>query len=302
MSLTIVGTVAYDGIETPYGKRDRILGGAGMYAGLAASYFVDKPQLISVIGDDFEEVDYENLQAHGIDMQGVERVPGGKCFFWKGLYHANWNKRDTLLTELNVLADFDPKVPADYANTKYLLLANLSPDVQLKVLERMPQRPKFVMLDTMNFWMDNTPEQLAEIIAKVDILVINDEEAQQLSGKLSLLEASMDILNMGPKYLIIKKGEHGSMLFSADEMFTCPAYPVSEVHDPTGAGDSFAGGFAGYLASKDDISFATLKRAMVYGSIMGAFNVEAFGPEGLYMLEKELINERMKAMENFTRF
>ncbi len=302
MSLTIVGTVAYDGIETPFGKRERILGGAAMYAALSASYLVESPRIISVVGNDFDKADAELLERHSVDLEGIETIEDGKCFFWKGFYHENMNQRDTLATELNVLADFDPKVPASYQDTEYLLLGNLTPAVQSAVLDRLEKRPKLVVLDTMNFWMDIALDELLAVIKRIDVLTINDEEARQLSGEYSLVKAAEKILTMGPKYLIIKKGEHGALLFGEGKMFFSPALPLAEVTDPTGAGDSFAGGFIGYLAATDEVSFETMKTAVVYGSIMGSFNVQKFGPEGLTDLGNSAIKDRLNAFVELSQF
>lgn len=302
MSLTIVGTVAYDGIETPYGKRERILGGAAMYAALSASYLVSSPRIISVVGNDFDNNDRELLKRHTIDLQGVETIEDGKCFFWKGFYHENMNQRDTLVTDLNVLADFDPKVPATYQDTDFLLLGNLTPSVQAAVLDRLEKRPKMVVLDTMNFWMDIALNELLDVIKRVDVLTINDEEARQLSGEYSLVAAAEKILTMGPKYLIIKKGEHGALLFGEGKMFFSPALPLADVVDPTGAGDSFAGGFIGYLAAQNEITFEHMKTAVVYGSIMGSFNVEKFGPEGLTDMDKAEVDARLKKFVELSQF
>lgn len=301
MALTIVGTVAYDGIETPYGVRDRILGGAAMYAALAASYLSSNPRIVSVVGDDFEASDRELLSSHGIDLQGIEHVAGGKCFFWKGFYHQNMNQRDTLVTDLNVLADFDPKLPPSYADTDFLLLGNLTPAVQAAVLDRLPNRPALVVLDTMNFWMNVALDELLAVIARIDVLTINDEEARQLSGEHSLVQAAERILAMGPRYLIIKKGEHGALLFASEGMFHCPAMPLATVIDPTGAGDSFAGGFVGYLAAQGEVSFQAMKRALVWASVMGSFNVEGFGPEGLVRLSKSDIEARYQSFMQLTQ-
>lgn len=302
MALTIVGTVAYDGIETPHGKRDRILGGAAMYAALSASYLTANPRIISIVGNDFAAADRKMLTDHNVDLEGIEVVADGKCFFWSGYYHENMNKRDTLSTELNVLADFDPKVPASYQDTDYLLLGNLTPAVQKAVLTRMENKPKLVVLDTMNFWMDIALEELLEVIKMVDVLTINDEEAQQLSGEHSLVKAAKKILTMGPKTLIIKKGEHGALLFGEGKMFYVPALPLEEVTDPTGAGDSFAGGFIGHLAATGRTDFEAMKTAMVYASVMGASNVEKFGAEGLLALTDEKVKARVAEFVELTSF
>ncbi len=293
MSLTIVGSVAFDAIETPYGKTGKIIGGAGTYTALASSYFVDNPQLISVIGEDFPEEYLAMLRKHGICTDGIQRIDGKKTFFWSGRYHEDMNIRDTLATELNVLGEFDPVVPNDYQNTEYLMLGNLLPSVQRTVIERLHKRPKLIVMDTMNFWMNTMLDELLKTIRLVDVLVINDEEAKQLSGTKSLVKAAKMVLRMGPKHLIIKKGEHGAMLFSGGNIFYSPALPIEDVFDPTGAGDTFAGGFIGWLAKTDDISFENMKRAVVFGSAMASFTVEKFGTEHLQYLEKSEIRKRV---------
>tara|TARA_B110000977_G_C10966415_1_gene450596 strand:+ start:190 stop:1119 length:930 start_codon:yes stop_codon:yes gene_type:complete len=295
MSLLIVGTVAFDKIETPLGKTDKILGGAATYIGIAASYFTNNINVVSVIGDDFPKEYSKILSDHKMDTQGLEVIPNGKTFFWEGKYHTDMNSRDTLATELNVLADFEPKVPVDYQDCEYLMLGNLDPTVQRKVLAQLKTRPKLVVLDTMNFWMDIALESLKETISMVDVLTINDEEARQLSGEYSLVRAARKILTMGPKYLIIKKGEHGALLFNKDEnCFFAPALPLEEVYDPTGAGDTFAGGFIGYLAKTNDLSFENMKRAIIYGSAFASLTVEKFGTDRIAYLDPEDLNTRMK--------
>jgi len=276
MKLVEVGTVAFDAIETPFGKTDKIIGGAATYIGLAASLFLEESGLISVIGEDFPE-DYINaMKSNGINLEGLETVPGGKSFFWSGRYHDNMNSRDTLITELNVLEHFDPKVPDVFKNCEYLMLGNLSPEVQMKVINQV-EKPKLIALDTMNFWMDIAMEPLKEVIKKIDLLIINDEEARQLSGEYSLKTAAAVIRKMGPSNLIIKKGEHGALLFHEDGLFCAPAIILDEVKDPTGAGDTFAGGLMGYLASTDDLSFTNMKKAIIAGSAVASFTCEEFG-------------------------
>jgi sugar/nucleoside kinase (ribokinase family) len=302
MSLVIVGSVAFDAIETPYGKTDRIIGGAGSYIALAASYFGEKPKLISVVGDDFPKAYLDLLNSKSVDTEGIEVCKGEKSFFWSGRYHSNMNQRDTLVTELNVLAKFDPKVPDSYQNPDYLMLGNLSPEVQLKVLNRLNKRPKFVALDTMNFWIEGSPDNLKKVIAQTDALIINDEEAQMLSGELSVVEAAEAIQKMGPKYIIVKKGEHGALLFGEGKIFSAPALPLAEVFDPTGAGDSFAGGFIGYIAKNDDYSFNTLKTAVIVGSVMASFDVEKFGTERLTELSRDDINTRLNRFSDLVHF
>ena len=301
MSLVIVGTVAFDAIETPFGKTDKIVGGAATFAGLSASYLYDNVKLVSVIGEDFGD-NLDIIKAKGIHVEGVEIVKGGKSFFWSGKYHNDMNSRDTLITELNVLADFDPKIPASYQDCEYLLLGNLTPQVQLQTLERLNEQPKLVVLDTMNFWMDVALEDLKKVLQKVDVLTINDEEARQLSGEYSLVKASEKILQMGPKYLIIKKGEHGALLFGEGQIFSAPALPLAEVFDPTGAGDTFAGGFMGYLAKVKSINFTNMKNAIIYGSAMASFCVEKFGTERLKDLTQEEIAARIQQFVSLSKF
>jgi sugar/nucleoside kinase (ribokinase family) len=293
MSLLIVGTVAFDGIETPFGKTDRILGGAATYIGLSASYFVDKSHLVSVVGGDFPEEHMALLRNRGVDLAGLQVVHGEETFFWRGKYHNDMNLRDTLETRLNVLANFDPVVPEAYKNCEFLMLGNLMPAVQQKVIDQLPKRPKLVVLDTMNFWMDHHWDDLLALLPKIDVLTINDEEARQMSGEYSLVRAARKILTLGPRYLIIKKGEHGALLFHKNEVFWAPALPLEEVFDPTGAGDTFAGGFIGYLAQTKDLSFDNLKRAIIAGSAMASYCVERFGTERLQDLTQEEINRRI---------
>jgi len=271
MSLTIVGAIAFDAIETPFGKIDKILGGSGTYIALSASYFANNPKIISVVGGDFPKKHINLLQEHNINTEGLQVNSGKKTFFWKGLYHNDMNSRDTLTTELNVLEDFDPVVPDSYQNSEFLMLGNLSPVVQRRVIERMKKRPKFIAMDTMNFWMDSCLDELLKTISLVDVLIINDEEARQLSGEYSLIKASKKILELGPEYLVIKKGEHGALLFDKKQTFFAPALPLEDIFDPTGAGDTFAGGFTGYLAKNSDLSFDNMKRAVIYGSAMASF-------------------------------
>jgi len=299
MSLLIVGTVAFDKIETPLGKTEKILGGAGTYIGLAASYFTEKINIISVVGDDFPNKYHQILHDHKINTEGIQIVKGGKTFFWEGKYHTDMNSRDTLVTELNVLAEFDPKIPESYQNCEFLMLGNLEPNIQRKVLRQLKKRPKIVVLDTMNFWMDIAWDALIETISIVDILTINDEEARQMSGEYSLVKAARKILTMGPKYLIIKKGEHGALLFDKEEnSFFSPALPLEEVFDPTGAGDTFAGGFIGYLAKTNDLSFENMKRAIIYGSALASLTVEKFGTDNITYLKSSELNERIKTFKD----
>jgi len=302
MSLIIIGTVAFDAIETPFGKTDKIVGGAATYAGLAASYFYNKVKIVAVVGDDFHKEDIERFNNHGIDTEGLQVKEGGKSFFWSGRYHNDMNSRDTLVTELNVLADFDPVIPESYQDCEYLMLGNLTPQVQQTVIKRLKNRPKLIVMDTMNFWMDIAMDDLLETIKLVDVLTINDAEARQLSGEYSLVKAARKILTMGPKYLIIKKGEHGALLFHEDQIFSAPALPLAEVFDPTGAGDTFAGGFIGYMAKVGTINFNNMKNAIIYGSALASFCVEKFGTERILNLKGEEIAARIKEFVNLSSF
>lgn len=302
MSLVIIGTIAFDAIETPFGKTDKIVGGAATYASLAASYFYKKVKIVGVVGDDFHAEDIRIFNNHGIDTEGVQIKEGEKSFFWSGKYHNDMNSRDTLVTELNVLAEFDPIIPESYQDCEYLLLGNLTPQVQQTVISRMKNRPKLVVLDTMNFWMDIALDDLLEVIKSVDVLTINDEEARQLSGEYSLVKAANKILEMGPKYLIIKKGEHGALLFHEDLIFSAPALPLAEVFDPTGAGDTFAGGFIGYLAQIGTINFTNMKNAIIFGSALASFCVEKFGTERIKNLSQEEIRERVQQFVSLSSF
>lgn len=300
--LLIVGTVAFDAIETPFGKTDKILGGAGTFIGLSASYFNVNSAIVSVVGDDFPQEYLDLLQSRGIDTSAIEVVAGGKTFFWSGRYHNDLNSRDTLETQLNVLADFQPKVPANYQDADVVMLGNLHPAVQISVLDQLTATPKLVVLDTMNFWMDHAMDDLRTVIARVDVITINDEEARQLSGEYSLVKAAAKIHQMGPKYVVIKKGEHGALLFHEKEVFFAPALPLEEVFDPTGAGDTFAGGFSGYIAQSENISFDNLKNAIIYGSNLASFAVEKFGTERMQNLTKEEVNQRLQLFKALTQF
>lgn len=303
MSLLAIGTVAFDEVETPFGKSGKIIGGSGTYIALASSYFTNKSKLVGVVGDDFRKEDLEMMQKHGVDTKGVQVKEGEKSFFWSGRYHADLNTRDTLATELNVLAEFDPVIPESYQDCEYLMLGNLTPSVQKTVLNRLNNRPKLVVMDTMNFWMTEPfIEELKEVIGMVDVLSINDEEARLLSDEYSLVKAARKIRKMGPKYLIIKKGEHGALLFGDEEIFFAPALPLEDVFDPTGAGDTFAGGFIGHLASTGDISFDNMKRGIIYGSAMASFCVEKFGPERIVGLTPEELEERVQEFINLVQF
>jgi sugar/nucleoside kinase (ribokinase family) len=300
--LLIVGTVAFDAIETPFGKTDKILGGAATYIGLSASYFGLDAGIISVVGGDFPEKYLQMLTDKNVDLTGVEIIKEGKTFFWSGKYDYNLNTRDTLVTDLNVLADFKPVVPANYKDSDFLMLGNLHPAVQMSVINQIPKRPKLVVLDTMNFWMDNTMDELVEVIAKTDVITINDEEARQLSGEYSLVKAAQKIHAMGPEYVVIKKGENGALLFNNGDVFFAPALPLEEIFDPTGAGDTFAGGFIGYLASTHDVSFENMKRAVIYGSNFASFCVEKFGTERMVNLRQDEIQNRLKQFKQLTQF
>jgi len=300
--LLIVGTVAFDAIETPFGKTDKILGGAGTYIGLSASHFNLKSAIVSVVGDDFPQEHIDLLKNKNIDLTGLEVVQGGKTFFWSGRYHNDLNSRDTLDTQLNVLADFQPKVPADFKNADVVMLGNLHPLVQSSVLDQMEVKPKLVVLDTMNFWMDCALPELMDVIKRVDVITINDEEARQLSGEYSLVKAAAKIHTMGPKYVVIKKGEHGALLFNEKNVFFAPALPLEEVFDPTGAGDTFAGGFAGFITQSENISFDNMKNAIIYGSNLASFCVEKFGTERMENLSKEEVDARLKQFKSLTQF
>ncbi len=302
MSLLTVGSVAFDAIETPFGKTDKIIGGAATYISLAASFFEKNQRIVAVVGDDFPQAMLDALSSRGVDLAGLQIKKGEKSFFWSGKYHNDMNTRDTLITELNVLEHFDPIIPAEYQGTEYLMLGNLSPQVQKLVIERLEERPKLIAMDTMNFWMDIALEDLKETLSMIDLLIINDEEARQLSGESSLVKASKVIRNMGPKYLIIKKGEHGALLFHEDKVFAAPALPLEEVFDPTGAGDTFAGGFMGYIASSDDISFDNMKRAIIAGSALASFCVEKFGTEKLTNISAEDMENRIHQFVSLANF
>ena len=299
--LVIVGTVAFDAIETPFGKTNKILGGAATYIGLSSAQFDIDPAIVSVVGGDFLPSDIQMLESKGINTQGLEIVKDGKTFFWSGKYHNDMNSRDTLITELNVLETFTPVVPQAYRDAEVVMLGNLHPMVQMSVIEQM-QDPKMVVLDTMNFWMDIALEDLKKVISKVDVITINDEEARQLSGAYSLVNASKIIMEMGPKYVVIKKGEHGALIFYKDEMFFAPAMPLAEVFDPTGAGDTFAGGFTGYLAKTGDYSFESMKRAIIYGSCLASFCVEKFGTQRMEHLTNKEIDSRLQQFKSLTQY
>ena len=300
--LLIVGTVAFDAIETPFGKTDKILGGAATYIGLSASFFDVNSAIVSVVGEDFPQEYLDLLTNKNIDVSGIEVVKGGKTFFWSGKYHNDLNSRDTLDTQLNVLADFNPVVPNDFKDAEVVMLGNLHPMVQSGVLDQMTKTPKLIVLDTMNFWMDCALPELMDVIKRVDVITINDEEARQLSGEYSLVKAAEKIHTMGPKYVVIKKGEHGALLFEGKDVFFAPALPLEEVFDPTGAGDTFAGGFSGYIAQSENISFDNLKNGIIYGSNLASFCVEKFGTERMETLEKEEVNLRLQQFKALTQF
>lgn len=295
MSILVIGSVAFDALETPFGKTDKIIGGAATYISLSSSYFTKEVNLVAVVGGDFPKTKISELQQRGINTDGLQIKEDEKSFFWKGRYHNDMNSRDTLVTELNVLENFDPIIPDSYQNCEFLMLGNLAPATQRLVIERLKDRPRLIVMDTMNFWMEIALEDLKQTIKMVDVLTINDEEARQLSGEYSLRKAAKKILAMGPNFLIIKKGEHGALLFHQDEVFFAPALPLEEVFDPTGAGDTFAGGFIGYIAKTEDVSFENMKRAIIFGSVMASFCVEKFGTERLEELTDKDIENRLKA-------
>lgn len=302
MKLLVVGSVAFDAIETPFGKTDKILGGAATYITLASSVLKIPSGIVSVVGGDFPKSDLEMLQNKGINIEGIEVISDGKTFFWSGKYRNDLNTRDTLVTEVNVLENFDPKIPDSMQDAQILLLGNLHPGVQLSVLEKMNRRPELVILDTMNFWMDTAWDTLMQMIARTDVITINDEEARQLSGEYSLVKAAKKIQEMGPDFVIIKKGEHGALLFNEGRIFAIPALPLEDVFDPTGAGDTFAGGFASYLAKKEDFGFETMKSALIYGSAMASFTVEKFGTEKLQEVTEGEMIARIKNFKELTTF
>ena len=302
MSVICVGTMAFDAIETPFGKVDRIIGGSGTYVAYAASNFVSPIQQISIVGYDFPQEEMDEMKKRGVSLEGVEIVKDKKSFFWSGKYHMDMNSRDTLVTDLNVLEDFNPIVPDSYQGADFLMLGNLMPKLQLSVIDQLTIRPKLIVMDTMNFWMDIAMDDLKEVLKKVDVLMVNDAEARQLSGELSLVKAARKIIEMGPKFLIIKKGEHGALLFHENHVFFAPALPLEDVFDPTGAGDTFAGGFIGHLAKTRDISFENMKTAIIVGSAMASFCVEKFGPEKLKEITKSDIDARLSEFVQLVNF
>ncbi|HYV54822.1 MAG TPA: PfkB family carbohydrate kinase [Chitinophagaceae bacterium] len=301
MSLIVVGTMAFDAIETPFGKTDKIIGGSAVYAAYAACNFIQPINQVSIIGYDFPKEEIAELKTRGVVMDGVEVIKDKKSFFWSGRYHEDMNSRDTLVTDLNVLADFDPKLPGSYLDSEFVMLGNLQPTVQMNVIRQL-KRPKLIVMDTMNFWMESAMPELEEVLKKIDVLLINDAEARQLSGQYSIVKASKTILGMGPKFLIVKKGEHGALLFHGDKVFFAPALPLEEVFDPTGAGDTFAGGFIGHLARTKDISFENMKTAIIVGSAMASFCVEKFGPTRLKEISKEDIDKRLHQFRELVNF
>ena len=302
MSVICVGTMAFDAIETPFGKVDQIVGGSGTYVAYAASNFVTPIQQISIVGYDFPQEEMDEMKKRGVSLEGVEIVKDKKSFFWSGKYHLDMNSRDTLVTDLNVLADFNPVVPDSYQGAEFLILGNLAPDIQMSVIDQLKVRPKLIVMDTMNFWMDIAMDGLKDVLKKVDVLLVNDAEARQLSGELSLVKAAKLIMQMGPQFLIIKKGEHGALLFHKDHVFFAPALPLEEVFDPTGAGDTFAGGFIGHLAKTKDISFDNMKTAIIVGSAMASFCVEKLGPERLKEITKADIDTRLSEFVQLVNF
>ena len=302
MSITVVGTMAFDAIETPFGKTDKIIGGSATYAAYAASNFVQPVQQISIVGSDFPQEELQTMHSRGIVTDGVVIVPDKKSFFWSGKYHLDMNTRDTLVTDLNVLADFDPAVPESYQGSEFLMLGNLVPAIQKKVIQQFKQRPKLIIMDTMNFWIETAFEDLKEVFSMVDVLLINDSEAREISGEFSIVKAAKKILTMGPKFLIVKKGEHGALLFNENNVFFAPALPLEDVFDPTGAGDTFAGGFIGHLAKTKDISFENMKAAIIVGSAMASFCVEKFGTERLKEISTKDINTRVSEFVQLVNF
>lgn len=302
MSLIVVGTMAFDAIETPFGKSDRVIGGSATYVAYAAANFVQPVQQVSIVGNDFPQEEMAELSRRGVELDGVEVVPDKPSFFWSGRYHMDMNTRDTLVTDLNVLADFDPKIPEKFQGAEFLMLGNLMPSLQKKVIEQLRERPRLIVMDTMNFWMEIALDDLKEVLTMVDVLLVNDSEARQLTNEFSLVKAAKKILKMGPKYLIIKKGEHGALLFHGDNVFFAPALPLEDVFDPTGAGDTFAGGFIGHIARTKDISYENMKTAIIVGSAMASFCVEKFGPERLKEITRADIDRRLQQFQELVNF
>jgi sugar/nucleoside kinase (ribokinase family) len=302
MSLIVVGTMAFDDIETPFGKSDNTIGGSATYVAYAASNFIKPVQQVSIVGYDFPKQEMDELRKRGVQLEGVEIVQDKKSFFWSGRYHMDMNTRDTLITDLNVLMDFNPVIPQSYQGAEFLMLGNLMPKLQKSVIEQLKKRPKLIVLDTMNFWMETALNDLKEVLGMIDLLLVNDSEARQLTGEFSIVKAARKILRMGPKYLIIKKGEHGALLFHGEQVFFAPALPLEDVFDPTGAGDTFAGGFIGHLAHTKDISFENMKTAIIVGSAMASFCVEKFGPERLKEITKKDIDKRLTQFKDLVNF
>lgn len=302
MAIINLGTMAFDAIETPFGKTEKVIGGSAIYAAYSASHFTGPIKQLSIVGNDFPEQELNDLKERGVELDGVEIVPDKKSFFWSGRYHMDMNSRDTLVTDLNVLADFNPIVPDDYQDAEFVMLGNLMPSLQMSVINQLKKKPKLVVLDTMNFWMETAMNDLLQVISKVDVLMINDSEARQLSGEFALVKAAKKIMNMGVRFLIIKKGEHGALLFHRDHVFYAPALPLDEVYDPTGAGDSFAGGFIGHLSNTNDISFENMKTAIIVGSAMASFCVEKFGPQKLKEINRAIIDERLSQFVQLVNF
>jgi sugar/nucleoside kinase (ribokinase family) len=302
MAIITLGTMAFDAIETPFGKIDKIVGGSATYVAYSASQLTGPIQQISIVGEDFPEEEMNELKKRNVQLAGVEIVPGEKSFFWSGKYHLDMNTRDTLITDLNVLADFKPKVPEEYQGSEFLMLGNLMPSLQISVIEQLRKRPKLIVLDTMNFWIESALDDLKKLLGMVDVLMINDSEARQLSGDFSLVKSAHKILQMGPKFLIIKKGEHGALLFHEDHVFFAPALPLEDVFDPTGAGDAFAGGFIGHLAKTKDISFENMKTAIIVGSALASFCVEKFGPQRLKEINGSDLNTRLREFVQLVNF
>lgn len=302
MSLIVVGTMAFDAIQTPFAKTEQIIGGSATYVAYAASNFIKPIHQVSIVGFDFPKEEMDELRRRGVQLEGVKVVPDKKSFFWSGKYHLDMNSRDTLVTDLNVLLDFDPELPALYQDSEFLMLGNLDPKIQMKVIRQMKKRPRLIVMDTMNFWMESTMPELEQVLKMVDVLMINDSEARQLSAQFSLVKAAKSILKMGPKYLVIKKGEHGALLFHEDQVFFAPALPLEEVFDPTGAGDTFAGGFIGHLARTKDISFGNMKTGIIVGSAMASFCVEKFGPQRLKEVTREDIDVRIQQFIDLVNF
>ncbi len=302
MAIITVGTMAFDAIETPFGKTEKVVGGSATYVAYTASHLTQPIQQISIVGEDFPEEEMEELKKRGVQLDGVEVVKGKKSFFWSGKYHLDMNSRDTLVTDLNVLADFKPVVPESYQGSEFLMLGNVMPSLQLSVIQQLRQRPKLIILDTMNFWMETAMDDLKKVLKEVDVVLINDSEARQLSGEYSLVKAAKAILQMGPQYLIIKKGEHGALLFNDNSVFFAPALPLEDVFDPTGAGDTFAGGFVGYLAHTGNIEFENMKTAIIYGSALASFCVEKFGPQRLKEITDEDIHDRLNSFVQLVNF